>query len=48
MLMAPRELDPVRHKAANAERVGRIKRLLAGRCRPSGVFDVTYPACRAG
>ncbi len=48
MLMAPRELDPLRHKAANAERVGRIKALLAGRCRPSGVFDVTYPACRAG
>lgn len=48
MLKAPRDLNPLRHKAANAERVGRIKRLLAGRCRPSGVFDDDYPACRAG
>jgi membrane carboxypeptidase/penicillin-binding protein len=48
MLIAPRDLDPLRHRAANAERVGRIERLLAGRCRPAGLFDVRYPACRAG
>jgi membrane peptidoglycan carboxypeptidase len=45
MLMAPNALDPVRHKDANAERVRRIEALLAGRCRPVGLRDVTYEAC---
>jgi len=45
MLMAPRDLDPIKHKAANAERVRRIKRMLAGQCKPSGLKDVQYRNC---
>lgn len=45
MLMAPNRLDPLRHPAANAERVRRIERLLAGRCRPDGLNDVAYRRC---
>lgn len=45
MLMAPSRLNPLRHPEANAERVARIKALLAGRCRPVGLRDVTYEAC---
>jgi membrane carboxypeptidase/penicillin-binding protein len=47
MLMAPKKLDPLRHPQANAERVRRIEALLAGRCRPAGLSDVTYQACKA-
>jgi hypothetical protein len=46
--IAPRDLDPRLSPAANAERVGRIKRLIRGECRPSGVDDVRYPACASG
>lgn len=45
MLMAPKEFDPLRHPAANAERVRRIEAMLAGRCRPTGLSDVRYEAC---
>lgn len=45
MLMAPNALDPMRHRQANAERVRRIEALLAGRCQPTGLRDVTYEAC---
>jgi membrane peptidoglycan carboxypeptidase len=45
MLMAPNHLDPVRHAKENAERVRRIERMLAGRCAPTGVADVTYETC---
>ena len=45
MLMAPARLDPLRHPAANAERVRRIERLLAGRCAPRGLRDVAYEGC---
>lgn len=45
MQIAPRELDPLRQPKANAERVRRIERLLAGQCRPASVDDVRYPAC---
>ena len=45
MLMAPNALDPARHKAANDERVRRIEALLAGKCRPNGLRDVTYEGC---
>lgn len=44
-LMAPRDLDSKRHAAANAERVQRIEALLAGRCRPRGLSDNSYPDC---
>ena len=42
---APRLLDPERHAAATAERVGRIVRLLAGRCAPTGLRDVKLDGC---
>ena len=45
MLMAPNALDPVRHPAENAERVRRIEALLAGRCAPRGLRDVSYEDC---
>lgn len=45
MTIGPNALDPVRHPAANAERVRRIEALLAKRCRPDGVWDVTYESC---
>jgi len=45
MLMAPARLDPLRHAAANAERVRRIERLLAGQCAPQGLRDVEYEGC---
>ena len=45
MLMAPNKLDPIRNGPANAERARRIERLLAGRCSPDGVSDVTYDNC---
>ena len=45
MTIAPRDLDPVRHKAANAARVRRIEAMLAGKCRPDGFRDVQYKAC---
>ncbi len=45
MLMAPRDLDPIRNPETNAERVGRIEAMLAGKCAPRGLRDVTYDAC---
>jgi membrane carboxypeptidase/penicillin-binding protein len=45
MTIAPNELDPIRHKAANDERVRRIEAMLAGKCHPDGLRDVTYEAC---
>lgn len=45
MTIAPNELDPVQHAAANRERVRRIQRLLQGSCAPSGLGDVRYDAC---
>lgn len=47
MLIAPGELNPIRHPEANAERVRRIEALLAGRCRPQGLRDVYYRDCDA-
>lgn len=46
-VMAPAGLDPLRHPAANAERVRRIERLLAGQCAPRGLRDVAYEGCAA-
>ena len=48
MLVAPTTLDPVRHPAANAERVRRIRRLLADNCRPTGLRDVMLEGCARG
>jgi membrane peptidoglycan carboxypeptidase len=46
MLPAPNALDPERHADANAERVGRIERLMLGVCRPLGVDDVALEGCK--
>ena len=45
MLMAPRDLNPRDNPEANAERVRRIERMLAGKCKPTGLRDVAYKAC---
>lgn len=45
MLIAPDRLDPVYHPKENAERVRRIKALLAARCRPLDVDDLWYRTC---
>ncbi len=45
MLVGPNGLDPVRHGEALATRVARIKRLLAGACRPAGWRDVALDGC---
>jgi membrane carboxypeptidase/penicillin-binding protein len=45
MLAAPRDLNPVRHPEANAERSRRIKALILGHCKPSGLRDVALDAC---
>jgi hypothetical protein len=42
---SPRTLDPVDHAAANADRVARIKRLLANACKPTGLRDVMLDGC---
>lgn len=47
MLVAPDRLKPGRDDMARADRVARIKRLLAGRCRPAGLRDVMLQGCRA-
>jgi membrane peptidoglycan carboxypeptidase len=47
MTMAPNALDPVRHKSANNDRVRRIEAMLAGKCAPTGLRDVSYEACAA-
>jgi membrane peptidoglycan carboxypeptidase len=48
MLPAPATLDPLRHAAANAERVRRIKRLVSYHCRPTGQGDVMLEGCKTG
>lgn len=45
MLIAPNQLDPLRHPEANADRVKRIQHLLNGTCAPTGLLDVKYESC---
>lgn len=45
MILAPTTLDPERHASANAERVARVERLLAEKCRPTGLRDVLLDGC---
>jgi monofunctional glycosyltransferase len=45
LLPAPNDLDPVRYSEANAARVDRIERLLAGACKPLGLRDVMLEGC---
>lgn len=48
MLPAPGTFNPAKHPQANAERVARIKRYLAGQCAPSGWGDNELDGCAAG
>ncbi|HUF88548.1 MAG TPA: transglycosylase domain-containing protein [Gemmatimonadota bacterium] len=45
MVIGPNEYGVATRPQRNAERRGRIERLLAGACRPTGWGDVTYEAC---
>lgn len=45
MLIAPNTLSPKKNPIENQERVERIKRLISGRCVPSGLLDVTLVNC---
>jgi membrane peptidoglycan carboxypeptidase len=45
MLMAPNELDPIAHRAANEARIARILALLRHQCRPRDLRDVRYEDC---
>jgi membrane carboxypeptidase/penicillin-binding protein len=45
MILAPKAYSLSEHPDQNRERVQRIKRLLAGKCRPTSVEDVEYSSC---
>lgn len=45
MIVAPTKYSLTTHPDQNHERVQRIKRLLAGKCRPTSVEDVEYSSC---
>jgi membrane peptidoglycan carboxypeptidase len=45
VLVAPARYSPATHLADNQERVTRIRRVLAGTCKPVGHADVEYAAC---
>ena len=47
MLVAPDRFKPGRDDTGRAQRAERIARLLAGRCRPSGLRDVMLEGCRS-
>ena len=46
MVIGPDQYSVATAPEANADRAGRIRKLLSGACRPSGLRDVTYEACR--
>jgi membrane carboxypeptidase/penicillin-binding protein len=46
MIVGPDGYNLVRFPARNAERVRRIKKLLRGECKPSGLADVYYEGCK--
>jgi len=48
MLVGPDGFSVRDHPDRNAERVARIKKLLAGGCHPRGLNDVYYEDCAAG
>lgn len=45
MIKAPNRFHPVRDPAAYAERLARVRALVAGTCRPGGWFDTTLESC---
>ncbi|HSS18569.1 MAG TPA: biosynthetic peptidoglycan transglycosylase [Pyrinomonadaceae bacterium] len=46
MLVGPNLYNVKQQPQKNQERVGRINRLLSGQCKPTGLSDVYYEACR--
>ncbi len=46
MQLGPDRYDPVEHPEMSAERVGRMKRLIAGACVPAGLNDVGLEGCK--
>ncbi|MBZ5536600.1 MAG: transglycosylase domain-containing protein [Acidobacteriia bacterium] len=46
MVVGPDGYSVVRFPARNAERVRRIRKLLRGECKPSGLADVYYEGCK--
>lgn len=46
MVVGPNQFHVRNQPGRNAERVARIKRLLAGACKPSGMADVYYENCK--
>jgi len=46
MIVAPNEYNVMKQPEQNSERVRRIKRLLAGECKPLGFRDVYYEGCK--
>lgn len=46
MIVRPDGYNVARFPARNAERVRRIKKLLQGECRPSGLADVYFEGCK--
>ena len=46
MLIAPNDINISKNPTKTSERASRIKRLLAGECRPLGLTDVYYESCR--
>lgn len=45
MIKAPNQFHPVRYPQVHAQRVARIRALLAGACKPDGWFDTSFDAC---
>jgi membrane peptidoglycan carboxypeptidase len=46
MIIAPNEFNINKQKGKNQERVEKIKRLLKGDCKPTGLTDVYYENCK--
>lgn len=47
MLVGPNQFHPVRGAEAHAERLGRVRALVGGRCEPAGWDDVYLEGCAA-
>jgi membrane peptidoglycan carboxypeptidase len=45
MLVGPNQFNVISQPQRNRERAGKIKRLLNGECKPTGLSDVYYEAC---
>jgi len=45
LLVAPERYSPVTHQAESEQRVARLRRVLAGTCKPTSQSDVEYSSC---